>query len=76
MTYGYIEDLKFSVEVFDERGNLKNDDDCLVGGAHDPTCGNANVHPYGRTKRKCHRVHPQPKRGELVARHVRPLSPQ
>jgi hypothetical protein len=23
MTYGYIEDLKFAVEVFDERGNLK-----------------------------------------------------
>ena len=23
MTYGYIEDLKFSVEVFDEGGNLK-----------------------------------------------------
>ena len=23
MTYGYIEDLKFAVEVFDEGGNLK-----------------------------------------------------
>jgi hypothetical protein len=23
MTYGYIEDLKFAVEHFDERGNLK-----------------------------------------------------
>jgi hypothetical protein len=23
MTYGYIEDLKFAVEVFDERGNLQ-----------------------------------------------------
>jgi hypothetical protein len=23
MTYGYIEDLKFSIEVFDEGGNLK-----------------------------------------------------
>jgi hypothetical protein len=23
MTYGYIEDLKFAVEVCDERGNLK-----------------------------------------------------
>jgi hypothetical protein len=22
MTYGYIEDLKFAVEVFDERGDL------------------------------------------------------
>ena len=45
-----------------------NDEHCLIGGAHDPTCGNANVHSYSRTKRKCHRAHPQPKRGELIAR--------
>jgi hypothetical protein len=31
MTYGYIEDLKFAVEVFDERGNLKE----VLGRLHD-----------------------------------------
>jgi hypothetical protein len=37
MTYGYIEDLKFAVEVFDEGGNLKE----VLARLHDLDAGRA-----------------------------------
>jgi hypothetical protein len=37
MTYGYIEDLKFAVEVSDERGDMKE----VLARLHDPDAARA-----------------------------------
>ena len=44
-----------------------HDDRRLIGSAYDAARGDANVQAYGRTKRRCYRLHPQPTLANLIA---------
>ena len=43
MTYGYIEDLKFAIEVFDQGGNLKEASQFVVKNRLGPAATRSSV---------------------------------
>src|SRR5271166_4484699 len=46
-------------DILGSVNRARNDGRCVISGAHDAARWDADVQVYGRTKRRCYRLHPQ-----------------